>query len=153
MLKINHFIFIEKMKLITLSILLFVLIKPVFAIDDTESANLSTTPTPTASPTVTPVPSVSPSPQSSPTPTATPAPSTSPATQVSPSPSTTTVQESNIGGNSEKKTDVLGSTSVLGATGTEKDLFKWILAVLITLIVFIFGIKIVRNVTDFNGQE
>ncbi|MBI2011356.1 hypothetical protein HYS91_01175 [Candidatus Daviesbacteria bacterium] len=96
---------------------------------------------PSASPSPSPVQgSVSPSPSATPTPdpSASPSPSANPAASPSPSPSPS----------ASAKPEVLGATKVLGATGAQIEVVKWILVFGVLIIAILLGLKIVRSKTE-----
>lgn len=99
----------------------------------TSSPQTSTTPTPTASPKATPTASSS-----------TAAAAATPATTSQPAASST--------GGDDKKSEVLGSTDVLGATGNEREIAKWIFVLGTGFIVFLIGLKISRTVNKADEE-
>ena len=79
----------------------------------------------------------SPSPSTDPSTSLSPSPSSSPATSPSPSESTA------AGGTT--KSEVLGETTKLGDTGTEKEIAKWVIAFLVGMAAFFLGLKTARS--------
>lgn len=120
----------------TIFLILFItIVNGVYAQDlvASSSPTLTSTPSATSSPTTIPA---------TPTPT-TPTPTVAPTTASTATPQPT--QESS------SKKEVLGEkTSVLGATGSEKELTKWILALFAGVLTIVFCVKLLRS---DGGQE
>lgn len=119
--------------------LVFISLLFVLSVSRSEAAE----PTPTPAPTSSPQAGASATPLASPK--ATPTASSSSAA-VAATPAATSQPAASSTGGDDKKSEVLGSTDVLGATGTEREIAKWIFVLGTGFTLFLIGLKVARTV-------
>lgn len=127
-----------------ISLLFFSFILVLILSQTASAAELTPTPNPSNSPQA----SASTAPSGSPK--ASPAASSSPATAATPTVSSQPAASST--GGDDKKSEVLGKTDVLGATGTEREIAKWIFVLGTGIVVFFIGLNVARKVNKSDEE-